>query len=344
MGVKFQFISFLITISVITVISSCNKSDGEKAERVITNYYEDPNTADKSKSIALDTALYNRLQMHLVHNKPSGKWPVKSAYPLPGAIIPFKRIVAYYGNFYTRNMGVLGQQPTSAMLLRLQQEASKWEQADPTVPVIAAIHYIAVTAQRRPGLNNKYRLRMPDHEIKKAIALAHSINAIVFLDVQVGHSTLQEELPALEPYLSMPNVHLGIDPEYSMKHGEVPCATIGTFDAADVNYASGYLSGLVRRYSLPPKILIVHRFTKDMLSNYKHVDIRPEVQIVINMDGFGFPAKKISSYNIAVANEPIQFTGFKLFYDNDKKTPPYRLMQPQEILNLYPSPIYIQYQ
>jgi hypothetical protein len=37
--------------------------------------------------------------------------------------------------------------------------------------------------------------------------MAREINAIVFIDVQVGHSTLQEELPALEQYLKMPNVH-----------------------------------------------------------------------------------------------------------------------------------------
>jgi len=80
-----------------------------------------------------------------------------------------------------------------------------------------------------------------------------------------------------------------------MKGGEVPCTAIGTFDAADINYASAYLAGLVVKYHLPPKMLVVHRFTKNMVTNYRNIQIRPEVQLIINMDGFGFPAKKKES-------------------------------------------------
>lgn len=185
---------------------------------------------------------------------------------------------------------------------------------------------------------------MPFSEIDKAIALARQLNGIVFLDVQVGISTLQEELPLLESYLNLPEVHLGIDPEYSMKSGEVPCSTIGAYNAADINYASSFLAAIVRKYGLTPKILVVHRFTKEMVTNYRDIIKRPEVQIVINMDGFGYPAKKIGSYNNAIVSEPVQFTGFKLFYryDIEKKYPV--IMQPKDVLSLYPVPVYIQYQ
>jgi hypothetical protein len=81
-----------------------------------------------------------------------------------------------------------------------------------------------------------------------------------------------------------------------------------------------------------------------MVTNYKNITKKPEVQIVMNMDGFGFPAKKIDTYKSWIAGEPVQFTGFKIFYKNDIKSSPYRLMTPAEILNLNPSPIYIQYQ
>jgi len=77
---------------------------------------------------------------------------------------------------------------------------------------------------------------------------------------------------------------------------------------------------------------IVHRLAK--------IITRPEVQIVMNMDGFGFPAKKIDSYQGWIANQPVQFTGFKLFYKQDIQG----LMRPPDILKLYPKPIYIQYQ
>lgn len=335
-----------IATALLILTSACKKPGTEQdlsSSFVSADSYIIADTATVQE-YKLDTALFNELQLHLVHGKPDNKWPVKTEYPLAGAILPFKRIVAYYGNFYSKGMGILGELPEEKMLAKLQEESKSWAAADPRIPVQPALHYIAVTAQRSPGKGNKYRARMPFHQIDKALALASKINAIVFLDVQVGHSTLQEELPALEPYLNLPNVHLGIDPEYSMKGGEVPCATLGTFNGQDVDYASQYLSQLVKRYSLPPKVLVVHRFTKDMVTNYKSIQKRPEVQIVINMDGFGFPAKKKDSYRIAVVNEPIQFAGFKVFYKNDKLSKPYRLMSKEEILALYPSPIYIQYQ
>ena len=38
-------------------------------------------------------------------------WPVKTVYPNAGALLPFNRIIAYYGNLYSKNMGVLGEYP-----------------------------------------------------------------------------------------------------------------------------------------------------------------------------------------------------------------------------------------
>ena len=296
-------------------------------------------------NIPFDTALYERLLLHLAHNKISDQWPAKVPYPRAGAILPFRRIVAYYGNFYSKGMGILGELPSAEMLQHLQIEVARWTAADSIIPVQPALHYIAVTAQRAPGKNAQYRLRMPFHQIDQVLELAKKINALVFLDIQVGHSTLQKELPELQQYLSLPQVHLGIDPEYSMKGGQIPCSVIGTFDAADVNFAADFLAQLVRKNNIPPKILVVHRFTQAMLTNVFKINKLPEVQIVVNMHGFGYPAKKIDTYKRSVAGAPVQFTGFKLFYKNDikdKRGP--ALMQPQEVLDLYPSPIYIQYQ
>ncbi|CAL1518870.1 hypothetical protein [Chitinophaga sp. MM2321] len=290
-----------------------------------------------------DTVLYNKLLLHLVHNQPSVKWPVNAGYPLPGALLPYNRIVAFYGNLYSSRMGILGELPGDDMIKQLAEEVDKWQQADTCIPVVPALHYIAVTAQREPGKDRKYRLHMPQREIDKVFSLAENAHAIVFLDVQPGLSSLQEELPLLEKYLIRPDVHLGIDPEYSMKNGQIPCASIGTFDAADINYAISWLAALVRQHNLPPKILVVHRFTQGMLTNYKNIRIQPEVQLVMNMDGFGDIAKKIDTYKCWISGEPVQFTGFKLFYKNDIITGGH-LMQPTEVLALYPQPVYIQYQ
>ena len=297
--------------------------------------------------LPVDTAKYNRLLRYLAHDQPNARWPVKGTpYPLPGAILPFKRVVAFYGNFYSKRMGILGELPPQQMLQKLKEECKKWAKADSLTPVIPALHYIVVSAQHEPGKGNRYNLRMPFKQIDKALALAKQVNGIVFLDIQVGQSTLEQEIPKLEPYLKLDNVHLAIDPEFSMKGGHLPGSRIGTFDAQEINYASGYLAKLVRKYNLTPKIFIVHRFTMKMVTNYKNIKTRPEVQFVMDMDGWGFQAKKIDTYDMCERNNPVQFTGFKLFYKNDIKTPGYSkfIMTPQEVLKLFPKPVYIQYQ
>jgi hypothetical protein len=195
---------------------------------------------------------------------------------------------------------------------------------------------------------------MTDSLIDLVSSWAAKRNALLFLDIQVGHSTVQEELPRLIPFLKRPNVMLGLDPEFSMKtraprkgsgSGEraKPGARIGTMDASDVNYAINLLSDVVKQNNLPPKVLVVHRFTHNMLTGAKKIRLDPRVQVVINMDGWGQPWLKYDSYRAYVESEPVQFTGFKLFYHNDtKKGDP--LLTPSEVLLLNPKPHYIQYQ
>lgn len=275
---------------------------------------------------------------------PKYLWPKESVYPNVGAILPFKRIVAYYGNLYSKKMGALGEYEESVMLAKLNAEVKKWEAADPGTPVQPALHYIAVVAQGSAGADGMYRARMPDSEIDKVLAMAAKIDAIVFLDIQNGFSTVEKEIPKFEKYLKLPNVHLGLDPEFSMKSGIRPGKIVGTMDAADINYAINYLSNLVKTYNLPPKVLIVHRYTQKMFTNYQNIKPTPEVQMVVHMDGWGGKAKKINTFKQFVHKEPVQFAGFKIFYKNDIKEPGTVIFSPEELLKLNPRPIYIQYQ
>lgn len=271
-------------------------------------------------------------------------WPVKTVYPNGGAILPFYRIIAYYGNLYSTKMGVLGQYPETEMLSRLDSEVKKWEQADPSTPVVPALHYIAVVAQGSAGADGKYRARMPSSEIDKVLAMAEKIDAIVFLDIQVGFSKVETEVPLLEKYLKLPNVHLGLDPEFSMKGDIRPGKVVGTMDAADINFAANYLAKIVKENNLTPKVLVIHRYTQKMVTNYKQIKPLPEVQIVMHMDGWGGQAKKIGTYRNFIYPEPVQFTGFKLFYKNDLFEAGTVLMTPETLLKLNPRPVYIQYQ
>ena len=301
-------------------------------------------SAEDSKS-KIDTLAYNKKLKALANGDSTGRWPVKpQPYPMENAILPFKRIVAFYGNLYSKRMGVLGEYPPEELWIKLKAEVKAWEKADPSTPVVPAIHYIAVVAQGSPLKDGKYRRRMPESQIDSALTIARMGNAIVFLDIQVALSNVKEEVPLLEKYLKMPHVHLAIDPEFSMKDGSRPGTKIGSYEADDINYCSEYLAKLVRENNLSPKILIVHRFTQRMVKNYRNIVLHPEVQLVMNMDGWGPPVLKNDSYRQYIYKEPVQFTGFKLFYKNDLKRPPHRMLTPPELIKLKPQPIYIQYQ
>ncbi|HKO81012.1 MAG TPA: hypothetical protein VJU78_11485 [Chitinophagaceae bacterium] len=320
-------------------------SSSASAAEVTTTVSENKPVEEKKAAapVLASPEEYDRKIQHITNGDSSGKWPVKTGYPLEGAILPFKRIVSFYGNLYSKQMGILGELPRAQMLAKLKEEVAAWQQADSVLEVIPALHYIAVTAQQAPGKGNKYRLRMPFHQIDSVLSMAKEINAIVFIDVQVGLSTLQQEIPELEKYLKMPNVHLGIDPEFSMKTGHAPGKVVGSFDAADINYTMDYMTKLVKENNLPPKILIVHRFTQNGVTNYKQIKTRPEVQFVMDMDGWGHPPLKIGTYKHFIHKEPVEYTGFKVFYKNDMKNNG-RLLTPKEILALKPQPVYIQYQ
>src|SRR5690606_5513678 len=106
---------------------------------------------------------------------------------------------------YSKKMGALGEYAPKEMWSMLKAEVKNWERADPKTPVQAGIHYIAVVASGTPGKDGMYINRMPDTQIDSAIAIAKMNNAIVFLDIQVGLSTIQKELPRLEKYMMMPN-------------------------------------------------------------------------------------------------------------------------------------------
>jgi hypothetical protein len=268
-------------------------------------------------------------------------WPVKGPAPLPGSILPGKRIIAFYGNPKSTRMGILGATPPDDMLKKLDAEVAAWNRIDPKTPVQPALHVIVLVADGQPGSSGKYRTRHDSAMIEKVYGWAKSRNALMFVDLQVGQSTLQQELPWIEKFLIRPDVHLGIDPEFSMKNGGVPGKRIGTYDASDINYATRFLADLVTKHKLPPKILVVHRFTPKGVTNYKNIKLDPRVQFVMHMDGFGAPWLKRDTYYRDIKREPVQFAGWKQFTKLRNDNPP---TPRSEILKLWPVPLYIQIQ
>jgi hypothetical protein len=116
---------------------------------------------------------------------PEPVWPVAGLPdPLPGSLLPAKRIVTFYGNPHSKRMGILGQLPPDQMLAKLDREVAAWNAADSSTPVQPALHLIAVVAQGDSGKDGKYRLRADSTLIEKVYGWAQQKGAILFLDVQ----------------------------------------------------------------------------------------------------------------------------------------------------------------
>ena len=320
-------------------------TDYDKRLLLLANYLPPQLTATSTATSTLTAKpavpVYSSSSNVVVSGK---RWPADAVYPHGGAILPFKRILSYYGNFYSRHMGILGEYEPDEVLRRLNATKVLWEEADPNTPVQLAIEYIAMVAQADAGRDGMYRAMMPATEIEKAYALAKKADAILILDMQIGLSPIEQELPKFKTYLERPEVHLALDPEFSMKTGDRPGTVIGTHSAADINYVINYMSTIVRANTLPPKVLLIHRFTQNMVTNSEQITPTPEVQVIIVMDGWGSKDLKRGTYSQVIQPEPVQFAGLKIFYKNDLKAPSTGIFTPLEAFQLNPKPIFIQYQ
>ena len=120
---------------------------------------------------------------------------------------------------------------------------------------------------------------------------------------------------------------------------DLPGQAIGSTDAATINEMSRYLSRIVRRHHLPQKLLVVHRFTEEMISSEDQLESHPGVAVVVNVDGFGDRPNKVSKYGQLTSPPPTAFNGFKLFYEEDLN-----LMKPNQVLRLRPQPDLVVYE
>ena len=103
------------------VFTNCNQSKSNTAEATVKDSTAIKINSVKKKPItSIDTADYNRRMIALSNKDTTGMWPVKAPYPLPGALLPYHRIIAFYGNLYSKRMGVLGEYPKNEMIEKLK--------------------------------------------------------------------------------------------------------------------------------------------------------------------------------------------------------------------------------
>jgi hypothetical protein len=259
--------------------------------------------------------------------------PPQTATTDPRAILPQYRIVSLYGHPHSENMGIVGEVTKEELLVKLREEQAAFEAADPSRPVMPAIELISSVAQNWPAEENTYLLHTDDATIQEYVDFTAANNILLILDLQIGHSTVRNEIDRIEKWLLYPHVQLAIDPEFAMPEGVIPGTTIGGIDAADITYAQERLASLALDNDLPPKVLIVHQFYEGMIRNSETLAPVEGVQLLIEFDGFGAPANKIAGYLQFIRDRPIEFGGIKLFYKQDDP-----LMTPAELVALVPSP------
>jgi hypothetical protein len=264
--------------------------------------------------------------------------PKPAALPRGGrTILPDFRVVAYYGAPQDNELGVLGIGSPRHAARQLERQARPY--ARPRRPVLPAFELIAAIVTGEAGAGGDHSMRQDDATIGRYLRVARAHRMLLVLDIQPGYGPFLQEAKALERWLKEPDVGLALDPEWSVKPPVLPAQQIGSTDAATVNEVSRYLSGIVRQNHLPQKLLVVHRFTRDMIQSEHDLRRDPGVALVVNVDGFGDQPNKITKYHEFTRDLRRRFNGFKLFYHEDQN-----LMTPAEVLGMRPDPDLVVYE
>lgn len=250
------------------------------------------------------------------------------------------QIISFYGHPDVAAMGVLGHGPPAEVAARVAAWAERYDRLNGARPAVGAFHLIVGVAQVWPTAEGDWLGHLDHERITEYVEAARKHGLLLFLDTQIGWSDPLTEVRRLEPFLREAFVHVAIDPEFATEHlGAAPGLAIGSVSAEQVNAVQAYLAGLVREEGLPSKILMVHQFADWMLLDREQVEDEPEVDLAIDMDGFGLAAVKIAGYERWALTAPSERPAFKLFFDQD--TP---VMTPEEVQSLDRPPDIVIYQ
>lgn len=257
----------------------------------------------------------------------------------PRPFLTQHRIVSVYGNPLSPALGALGEQSPEQTVIRLRAQADAYARLSDDRKVVAAMHLIYAVAQSHPGEDGTYLARMDGELVERYVRLTRDNGLLLFLDIQVGRSTVEAEMRHIFKYLAHDHVHAALDPEFAWGQTGVPGEDIGSLDAAQINRAQQMLQGFAVERRLPTKILVVHQFLPGMVKNKQALRTYDRVELVIDADGFGPRHVKLGSWERVIREDSVQLAGIKLFYRQDRD-----LMSPADVLALEPRPVIVIYQ
>lgn len=275
--------------------------------------------------------------------------PAASAAPadeeteLPGGgrvVFPGRRLVALYGHPGAPSLGVLGEQGVARAVSRAAAVARPYRRLS-TVPVVPTFELIATVAQKAAGTDGDYSGESTVDELRPWVRAAGRNGMYVVLDVQAGRADVLDQLRRYRSLIREPHVGVAVDPEWKLGPRQKPLGRVGHIGAAEVNRAIAWIAELTRTHGLPKKLFVVHQFRLSMIRNEGRLRTdRPEVSVLIHMDGQGSPAQKEATWDAVRRARPDGVPlGWKNFYDEDT-----RLFTPRRTLDRRPRPVMVSYQ
>lgn len=253
--------------------------------------------------------------------------------------IEHNRVVTYYGTPRTPSMGILGQHTPEDAADMLAERAERFEGLDPTVPVLPALHLVYAVAQPQSDQDALYLSYVDERTVRQFIDLARRRGFALILDLQIGHSNALAEVQKIEKYLEEPDVFVALDPEFALHGSTKPGEAIGAIDAGEVNAVQSYLGKLSENLHLPKKMLIVHQFQAEMITAAASIERHDDVDLVVDMDGYGSADIKEAKYVRYGAAAYAPFGGIKVFLQQDPDP-----LTERQLLSLSPKPSLFVYQ
>jgi len=266
-----------------------------------------------------------------------------SGAELPGGgqiLYPGRQMVALYGHPGTSALGVLGEQGVEAAVARAQEMAADYQPLV-DVPVIPAFEIITTVASNGAGPDGNYSYEAPVDLVRPWVDAAGKAGMYVMLDLQPGRTDFLTQAKRYEELLARPYVGLALDPEWRLRPDQRHLVQIGSVTAAEINSVVTWLADVTRAHKLPQKLLMLHQFQLQMISDRGQVDTsRDELAVLIHADGFGSPGAKFNTWNLMHTSPPPNvWWGWKNFIDEDTPT-----FTPAETMAIEPRPLFVSYQ
>ena len=268
--------------------------------------------------------------------------PAQATLPRGGRdVFPRYRLVGYAGVTGASTLGRLWTGPLDQRVTEIERRAKPYAAGREILPVVEVI---ATVVQGSPGRDGEYRVRLTDAQIAKYHKAARKHRAVMLLNLQPGRSEFITETKAFQKWLKEPDVGVALDPEWAMDRGQRPGGVYGHTTGAELDEVARYLSGLVKQYNLPEKVMVYHEVARSVVRKESDLKDHDGVVAIKSVDGHGHAGPKKNTYRVVNKTTPkFVHVGFKLFFTEDRRHGG-RLMTPNEVLGLKPPPEYVMFE